>query len=63
MENIKQTIRVFGEDRTAYTLREVETLIELRDKIHLKDKMKLNAVIAFLIGVLSLCLFTILMLW
>lgn len=63
MENINETMRIFGEDRTAYQQNEVKILMELRDNVHEKEYRKWQLLVAGLIAVVVSCIFIIIKLW
>lgn len=63
MEPIEKTMRVFGEDRTAYNQREVRQLLEIRDKLHKEENDNYLVAIASLIIVCFFMGFAILNLW
>lgn len=62
-KSIEETIRVFGENRTAYTPMELKTLMQLRDDLWMKEAQKYQVVIASLIVLLTTALYFISALW
>lgn len=63
IETIDQTMRIFGEDRTAYTPNEVKTFMELRDKMYKEEILNLQVWTSGLIVVSAFLGWSVVWLW